>query len=452
MSSSSAADPDSHPPASTTNDDYDVVVVGGGAAGVAAAVGASDSGARTLLIERSSVLGGAATLRNVLSYCGLYTCEPHPRLAVGGVAARLLSGLRDRGGVSDVVVIDGHDDVPTGAVVFFDPEAVKVVMDDILAEARVDVLFGTTVTDVERDAQEVVRLEGSDFAGNHLTWGAGSVVDATGDASVATLAGASVTQGVDGRFQTSTLGARFGGIPADARIDVQTVGEAVRRAQAQGAADLTSSTGYVTRLPGSNDVVAYLADEDVDATDIRAYSDATRHARLQAWSYLDVIRGLPGCRDAYLVSTGPELGIRESRHMISRAPLTDEVLQNGTVANDTVALGAWPSEYHTGVGQPSAWQEIGDQHVYGIALDSLRNAEVVNLFGAGRVLSGDRAAAASARVMGTAFATGHAAGVAAAALMHAANDSDLLRSTQTELKRQQALLTLDDLSDTPVSR
>jgi thioredoxin reductase len=51
---------------------YDVIVAGGGAAGVGAAVGAARAGAHTLLIERGSFLGGAATLRSVTTYCGLY--------------------------------------------------------------------------------------------------------------------------------------------------------------------------------------------------------------------------------------------------------------------------------------------------------------------------------------------------------------------------------------------
>lgn len=83
----------------TAPEHYDVIVAGGGSAGVAAAVGAARTGARTLLVEAGPCLGGAATLRNVLTYCGLHRRDDAAQV-VWGVAEDLLRRLRAEGAVS----------------------------------------------------------------------------------------------------------------------------------------------------------------------------------------------------------------------------------------------------------------------------------------------------------------------------------------------------------------
>jgi hypothetical protein len=71
----------------TNPDTFDVIVVGGGAAGIGAAIGAKQANrnSRVIIVESEGCPGGAATHRGVLSYCGLYSVEEHPRRAVGQI-------------------------------------------------------------------------------------------------------------------------------------------------------------------------------------------------------------------------------------------------------------------------------------------------------------------------------------------------------------------------------
>jgi succinate dehydrogenase/fumarate reductase flavoprotein subunit len=79
--------------------EYDVIIVGGGAAGVGAAVGArqADPTSKILIIESEACLGGAATHRGVLSYCGLFTCTQDSKRAVGRIWDDLRARLLELG-------------------------------------------------------------------------------------------------------------------------------------------------------------------------------------------------------------------------------------------------------------------------------------------------------------------------------------------------------------------
>ena len=68
--------------------ELDTIIVGGGAAGIGAAIGARQAApdAKILIVETEGCLGGAATHRGVLSYCGIYTCgDDVVKQAVGGL-------------------------------------------------------------------------------------------------------------------------------------------------------------------------------------------------------------------------------------------------------------------------------------------------------------------------------------------------------------------------------
>jgi hypothetical protein len=410
--------------------DYDVAVVGGGSAGVAAAIAAARCGARTLLVERAGCLGGASTLRNVVTYCGLYTLGDPPRQAVAGIAEEVMQGLRALGAVTGP---QRH----RGVFVVFEPEAVKRVLDTLCAEAGVDVLLHAFVCGATRKDDRTVDVSWQDHAGRH-TVRARAFVDASGEGDLAFFAGAATRYGNDGMVNLGTLGTRFGGVAREVTVTADQLAAAVAR----GKGPFTKDRSVVTRLPISGDLVCYVASADYDPRDGRSFSAAERFGRQQAWAYLEAIRTIPGCERAYLVSTGPEFGTRESRHLSAAYQLTWEDVVEGRALPDSIALGAWGVEWHDRKTFESTFVYPPDKGTYPIPLRCLMSRDTANLFAAGRLADADQKAGASLRVMGTAFATGQAAGVAAA--LSAQQGRVDAAAVQSILLRQGALIRRSD--------
>lgn len=412
-------------------DVFDVVVAGGGSAGVAAAVAAARMGARTLLIEAGGCLGGASTLRGVVTYCGLHTLEETPRLAVRGVAEEVMEGLRRFGALGPV---RRH----RGVFVPFEPEPVKTVLDTLCREAGVEVRLHSFLAAAARDeAGRLARVTLAGHGGLREVAGRG-FVDATGEADLAAFAGASVRYGNGGAVNLGTLATRFGGIPASVEVTAEMLAEAVAGAAARGAGPFSKDRSVIVRLPISGDLVCYVASEDYDPRDAASLSRAEARGRAQAWAYLEAIRGIPGCGGAYLVQTGPEFGTRESRHINSVRQLRWEDVEARRRFEDCIALGAWGVEWHERRDFSSDFAYPPGRGTYDIPLGCLRSADTPNLFAAGRTADGDRKAGAAIRVMGTAFATGQAAGVAAAEVARAGRAE--AQAVRAELRRQGALL------------
>ena len=302
-------------------------------------------------------------------------------------------------------------------------------------------LLHTSLVGAKRVANRIesIRLQDHDAATDYA---APVYVDASGEGDLAAYGGAKVRYGDHGTAQAGTLAVRFGGIPLTASTDSSTWAGAIHEAQQRGATLLDKEEGTLFRVPISGDVVAYMIDASYNAVDGQSISDAETTGRQRAWAYLDAIKVVPGYEKAYIVSSGPNFGTRQSRRVSGRYQVTEQDLTGGARQEDVVALGAWPMEYHQGPGKPVIWKQIKDQGTFDIPLRALMSFDTDNLYSAGRLVDGDKSAGAAMRVMGTSFATGHAAGVAAALQVRGSMD---VQAVQAELKLQGAVLSTEGL-------
>ena len=187
----------------------DVLVCGGGMAGTAAAIAAGRAGADTLLVERWGFLGGSATAAAVGQFVGWETAAG--RRVIRGIAEEIVERLVARAasaGHTHFTMSTGHrmDHVP------YEPETLKVVLDELAMSAPARVLFQSMILAVTTSGRTIGEVALLTKAGP-LTVRPRIVIDATGDLDVLARAGASFLPLAEGEaLQPATMMFRFGPI------------------------------------------------------------------------------------------------------------------------------------------------------------------------------------------------------------------------------------------------
>ncbi|MGN6465164.1 MAG: FAD-dependent oxidoreductase [Rhizobiaceae bacterium] len=393
-----------------TIEKYDVVVIGGGAGGLSAAVGAARTGSRTLLVERYGFMGGAATNAQVLAYCGFFLSGPKAIPSVAGIGREVLGELEALGlDVSPIVSKSGY------WVIMLDPEAVKLAFDRVALGAGVELRLHTRLFSAAVEADRIVSVDLLDHSGM-TTVEASAFVDASGEATLSAAAGAALSQqgGPGAHLQPASLPIRIGGVAPDAKFDRALMTEIIRDYNANADRPiLREDGGVLVRLPMTGAYWWTAIDLATDGITGGSLTDAETAAREQAWANLEVLRRHPGFEKAHIVATGPQVGIRETRRPFSRRDVIGGDVLAGHRSDDAIARASWPMEVHEAPGR-ARFVDVGGEGFFDVPSGAVEARDIVNLRLAGRVVGSDADAYGSVRVMGTAFATGHAAGISAA--------------------------------------
>ncbi len=410
----------------------DVAVLGGGAAGVAAAIGASRAGAKTVLIERNPYFGGQATNSQVTAYCGFFTRGENYDQVVQGVGGEVLKKLEAYG-----TNIHPRPSKSTGNVsVSFNPEYVKLVMDEMLQESSVEYYLHSQMYEVVNNNGTIEEIKCTDDEGT-FTIKAKAFVDASGNANLVHFAGIKTNWGDEnGNVQQSSLPFRIDNMPA--REIIKSDIEAALKKAKEAGIPIRKETGLIVKIPDKTYGYCTIPSTVLSDLSAETMTKAEIDLRGQVNAYVRAFQQyMDGFKDIIISSSGPAIGIREARRIIGDKMLKGEEIITAPKSDDSIARGAWSPEIHKS-NTNITYTHIPDNEYFSIPLGCLKVRDAKNLWAAGRTISTDSLALGSVRVMGTGFATGQAAGVAAALTLN--NESYDVKKVQEELLKQGALI------------
>lgn len=437
--------------------DTDVLVIGGGPAGVCAAIAAAREGVNVMVVEIAGFLGGMATRSLVGPFMTCYDADGE-QMIIKGLFEEIVDRMVAKGGAihpKDVRhtspysawITAGHDHCTP-----FEPEIMKVVLDEMCQEAGVKVLFHSTFVEPVMSGNQVKGAVIMTKAGLQ-TISAKVVIDCTGDADVAFRAGVPCTFGnAEGRPQPSTAffhinNVDYKRLEADVQkhlhefrkvdgVSYRALHWWVAEAEKAGEWDLARKSVNIYKCVQPDEwAVNCSRIANVNATDPESLSGAEMVGRKQVQDLLYFLRKyVPGCENATLMATGSHLGIRESRHIEGEYMLTAEDLLSATMFEDTVFVAASAVDVHGAGGSlKTQYTPLTAGKWYGIPFRSLVPKGVEGLLVAGRCLSATSDAAGAIRVMPPAMAMGQAVGAAAAL---AVKNSVAPRSVDTTALRE----------------
>lgn len=384
-------------------DNYDVIIVGGGPGGTSAAVAAAKEGVSVLLIERYGFLGGMATAGLVNPFMPYRLKD---KCLTSSVFNELIERLEKAGALDKDTIT-------------FDDEMMKYVLDRMMADHGVDVLFHSLFADVDCSGEMIrsIALEGKSgrkcFEGKIF-------IDSTGDGDVAARAGATVEFGSpqDGVCQPMTLCFRIGGISGS--LSHQDLGKELTDIllDAKKSGDVDQPREDILVFSTLIEGIYHFNTTRIvrkDGTDTLQLTDAEVEGRRQVIELFNLFKERsPHFANAHLLKMACQIGTRESRRIMGKYVITEKDVLEARKFEDGIARSNYPIDIHNPVGTGTVIKFLPPDDYYEVPYRCLVPKGINNLLIGSRCVSATHEAHGSLRIIPVVSGMGEAAGIAAA--------------------------------------
>ena len=349
---------------------FDIAVIGGGAAGIAAAVGASRTGHTTILLDQRSAPGGTGGFSGLTTLCGLF--DDDGQFLNDGITREFAESLAET--------------VPLRMgkvwVLQYRPEMFRAAAANLFASTpNLQTRWNAPLSGVVVEGNRIVSLNGLRV---------GAVIDCSGTAEVARAISADCLA-TDDSTQSPAVIFPLGNVIHELNSPAAVAQVLLPLARA-GFPPLSFQTSLEP-----NTITVKFTGRAEQVRDVIAFLQKN-------------VSGFEHCRTPLTEFTAAQ---RAGRMIVGQYLLTGSDVLAGRKFPDAVARCAWPIEQWSADGV-ARFRYLPPGTYCEIPARSLRAAQAENLFMAGKTISADVDAIASARVMGCCLATGAAAGVLAA--------------------------------------
>jgi len=385
-------------------EEADIAVIGGGPSGIAAAVSAARAGCRTILMEKAPFLGGIVSKGGITTLCGLYRSSDSALLHEGFPRefARLI--MQRDGGAGPLLM-------GAAAVLLCRPESfARAAMDLCKAESKLELHLNTPLTGVRtagRKISAVHCLRGGRESGIKTR----AVIDCTGDSRVCRAAGTPLLQ-PDASNQVPAVIFPLKNISGLSLSAASAARWHMAIARAVSRGELPQAAAYISFMPslepGTLPVKLNLGRAFQSEAEDGGGDPEDRADRLKQQLLRFFREAVPGFAHCTSPAEKHPLLRRDSARGMGTYVLGEPDVLAARKFEDAAARGCWPVEKWDADGNFSVqYPPVGD--FYEIPKRCLRSIDIDNLFLAGKSISADPGAIASARVVGTCLATGEAA-------------------------------------------